>query len=252
MRRTAWAAALLLATACETTRPAGHEPLLAKADDLFLQESYSQAAGQYEAFLSYQPAHERRAEIRVRVGKCQLAMNRPDRALEAFDRALASQPSPAVRTDAQFRKGVALRQLGQATGARDALRAVAAAPAGDRDAAGITADEVAYETAQACFRAGDWKGGQAELGKLSPQGPYDAKARTRVGLTSYAVQIGAFADEAQARSTAARAPGAVVRAAPGSPPLHIVSVGAYPRYEDAQGAAERLKGAGFKDAFVIP
>ena len=37
-----------------------------------------------------------------------------------------------------------------------------------------------------------------------------------------------------------------------SPPLHVVSVGPYARYENALAEAERLKVAGFRDAFVMP
>lgn len=252
MRRMAWAAALALAAAgCET--PGGgkavNEPMLATADDYYLRENYGQAAGHYDAFLADNPGHERRAELRARIGRCYLATNRPDKALDSFDRALGLQPSPAVRADALFRKGIALRMSGAGAKAVETMRLV---PRADLDRAGITADEFAYEHAQALFRAGDWKAGQAELARVSPQGPFGARARTRLGLAGYAVQIGAFADEAQARSAAARAPGAVVRVGPGAPPLHLVTVGQHARFEDAQREADRLKVSGFPEAFVVP
>ncbi len=250
MRRAAWLALTLLAAGCETT-PTNprNESLLGKADDYYLQENYSQAAGHYDMFLADNPGHERRAELRVRIGKCYLAAGRADRAIDSFDRALASQPPPAVRVDALFRKGIACRLQGDAPRSLEAFRSV---PRADLDRAGITADEFLYEFAQTLFRGGDWRGGQAELAKVSPQGPFGAKARTRLGLTAFAVQIGAFADETQARSAAARVPGALVRPAPGAPPLWIVSVGAFPRYEDAQREVDRLKAGGNRDAFVIP
>ena len=251
MRRAAWLGLILLSAGCETTSGTGlrNESLLTKADDLYLQEKYSQAVGHYDMFLTDNPGHERRAELRVRIGKCYLASGRPERALDAFDRALASQPPPGVRADALFRKGIALRMLGDVPRSLDAFRGL---PRADLDRAGITADEFAYEYAQTLFRTGDWKGGQAELAKISRQGPLGAKARTRLGLESYAVQIGAYADESQARAAAARAPGAVYRGAPGLPPLYLVSQGAFPRWEDAQREAERLKASGLGDAFVIP
>ena len=252
MRRTAWAAALLMTASCETTTAPRNEPVLAKADDLYLREQYSQAAGHYELFLGDNPDHPRRAELWTRTGRCYLAAGSPDRAAAALDRALAAQPSGPVKADASFRLGIARRMLGDIPRALEAVRSTAAASIGDRDAAGITSDELAYETALAKFRAGDWAGGQADLAKVSPNGPFGAKARARLGLTGFVVQIGAFADEGQARSAAAKVAEASVRLAPGSPPLHVVSVGPYARYENALAEAERLKGAGFRDAFVIP
>jgi tetratricopeptide (TPR) repeat protein len=235
----AWAAVLALATAgCETTGGRVNEPLLSKADDLYLQESYSQAAGHYDAFLADNPGYERRAELRVRIGRCYLATGRADRAIDPFDRALAVPPPPAVRADALFRKGIALRVTGSGAKALEAMRGV---PRADLDRAGITADEFAYEYAQALFRAGDWAGGQAELARVSPQGPFGARARTRLGLTGYAVQLGAFGEESQARSAVGRVVGAVVRIAPGAPPLYVVCVGSHARYEDAQ--REELRSA---------
>ncbi|HEX7901930.1 MAG TPA: SPOR domain-containing protein [Planctomycetota bacterium] len=252
MRRTAWAAALLLAASCEPARGVRNESLLATADDFFLRERYAEAAGHYEAFLSENSDTPRRAELLTRVGKCHLGAGAVDRAVASLDRALAAQPPAVVKVDATFRLGVARRMLGDVPKALEAFRATAAAPIGDRDGAGITSDELAYETAQAQFRAGDWNAGQAELAKVGASGPFGAKARARLGLKGFIVQIGAFADEGQARSAAAKVAEASVRLAPGSPPLHVVSVGPYARYENALAEAERLKASGFRDAFVLP
>jgi tetratricopeptide (TPR) repeat protein len=252
MKRTAWVGALLLAASCEPARTLRNEPLLAKADDFFLRERYAEAAGHYEAFLSENPEYARRADVLTRVGKCHLGAGAPDRAAAALDRALAAQPPASVKVDATFRLGIARRMLGDVPKALEAFRATAAAPIGDRDVAGITSDELAYETAQAQFRAGDWNAGQAELVKVGANGPFGARARTRLGLKGYVVQIGAYADEAQARSAAGKVGEASVRLTPGTPPLHVVSVGPYARYENALAEAERLKAAGFRDAFVLP
>ena len=252
MRRMAWAVTLLLAASCETVSAPRNEPMLAKAEDLYLREQYSQAAGHYEMFLSSNPDYARRAEIWARAGKCYLGAGSADRALAALDRALEASPPPYVKADAMFRKGIAHRLLGDVPKALEAFRTTAAASISDRDAAGITTDELAYETAQAHFRAGDWNAGQAELAKVSANGPFGAKARTRLGLKGFVVQIGAYADEGQARSAAGKVAEASVRMAPGNPPLHVVSVGPYARYENALTEAERLKASGFRDAFVLP
>lgn len=252
MRRTPWAAALLIAAGCETVGTTRDEGMLRTAEDHYLQERYSQAAGHYEMFLSSNPGHPRRAELLARAGKSYLAAGAPERALGPLDRALAAQPPPAVKADATFRRGIARRMLGQVPQALEDFRATAAAAPRDRDAAGIGADELAYESAQAHFRGGDWNTGQTELAKISPDGPFGAKARTRIGLSGYVVQIGAFSDEAQARSAASRVAEAFLRVAPGAPPLHVVSVGPFARHDDAQREAERLKAAGFRDAFVLP
>lgn len=249
MKRTT--ALLLLLAACDTP-PKRNEPLLAKAEDYVLREQYAQAAGHYEMYLSENPEDPRRSEIWTRAGKCHLAAGAYERAIGAFDRALVAQPPGYVRVDAVFRKGIAQRMSGDIHGALAAFRSTAAASAGDRDGAGVTADDLAYETALAQFRAGDWPAGQAELAKVSANGPYGAKARARMGLSGYVVQIGAFSDEAQARSAASRVSEASIRKAPGQPPLHIVSVGPFARPDDAQREAERLKASGFRDAFVLP
>lgn len=250
MRRTSWVLVAFLVS-CETTNTTLNEPLLAKADDYFLREQYSQAAGHYETYLSDNPSHPKKAELWARTARCYLAAGSAANALDRLDRALGSQPSAPVRVDATFRKGIARRMLGDVPKALEAFRATASASLGDRDAAGITADELAFETALAHFRGGDWSAGQAELSKVSPNGPFAAKARARMGLSGHVVQIGAYADEAQAKSAAAKVAEASVRLA-GQPPLHVVSVGPFARHEDAQREAERLKASGFRDAFVLP
>lgn len=250
MRRAAWA--LLLLASCETTSTPRNEPLLVKADDFYVREQYSQAAGHYEMFVSENPSHPRRSELWVRAGKCYLAAGFPDRALGPLDRALGAQPPAFVAVDATFRKGIAYRMLGDVPKALAAFATTASARIGERDAAGLTSDELYFETALAQFRGGNWDAGQAELAKVAATGPFAAKARTRMGLKGYVVQIGAYENEAQAKSAAAKVAEAAVRHVPGSPSLHVVSVGPFARLEDAQREAERLKGSGFRDAFVLP
>ena len=246
------AAAVALAAGCETPSSTSAKPsadqALARADALFLQEHYAQAAAQYEAVAADAPE---RPELRVKAGKAWLGAGQPERAVQQFDRALSSSPSAPLKLEALFRRAVAQRQTGNSTRALEGLRQLDASNPEDLDRAGLTVDEVAWEKAHAHFRLGDWKSGQSELSKISPKGPFGERLRTRLGMASWTVQIGAFTDNGPARSVASRVPGAQVREVPGSPPLWIVTVGAWPRHEDARRELERLKPS-HPDAFVLP
>jgi hypothetical protein len=138
---------------------------------------------------------------------------------------------------------------GETSRALDGFRSVATAPATERSSA-VTTDEFHYEFALALFRDGDWRGGSGELALVGPRGPFAAKARMRLGLTSFMVQVGAYSDDARARSEADRVKG-VIRALPGDRPLYLVVWGSFARFEDAQREADRLKRQ-YPDAFVIP
>ena len=250
MSRLAAPLVFLLAAACATTPP---EPsnlhILQDADREFVLEQYLQAAGHYEAFLGYNSESPLKAQIRVMAGRAYLGAGRADQAIMAFDRAISEAPAPAVRWDAVFHRAVAYRLKGEISRAVDAFRSVATAPAGERGGS-VTHDELHYEFAMALFRVGDWRGGQGELALVGPRGPFASKARVRLGLNSFAVQIGAFADEARARLEAERSKG-IVRVLPGEKALFVVAYGSFARYEDAQREADRLKRQ-FPDAFVIP
>lgn len=246
------AAPLVLLLAACTTTPGGTATnlhVLQDAEREFILEQYLQSAGHYEAFLAYNPQYERRSHVRVMAGRAYLGSGRVDQAITAFDRAIAEAPEPAVRWDAVFHRAIAYRQKGELSRAVDAFRSVATAPAGERGGS-VTHDELHYEFALALFRSGDWRGGQGELGLVGPRGPFAAKARMRLGLTSFSVQLGAYADDARARLEAERSKG-IVRGIPGDKPLFAVTYGSFARYEDAQREADRLKRQ-YPDAFVIP
>jgi tetratricopeptide (TPR) repeat protein len=243
-------AAIVVLSSC-TTAPgtARNAHFLQKGDELFLQEQYAQAAGHYDSYLASNPDDPRRAEIRLKAGKCALAEGKFDPALGSFDRALADRPPEPVLWELRFRRAVALLRKGEAARALEGFRAVAGAPASDRGRA-VTDDELRFETALALIRTGDWKAGQAELGKVSPHGPYGDPARSRLILGAFTVQVGAFTEEAGAKSAALRARGEV-RPVPTDKPLYLVTVGSFPRFEDAQREADRLKPL-YPGAFVIP
>ncbi len=240
---------ILLAASCVGPGGAQNRMFLEEAEKEYLAGRYSQAAGHYEAFLADNPGHPEGAKIRLMAGKCHLGAGRPDLAIAAFDKSLAGQPPAGVRVEALFRRSVAYRLAGQADAALEGFRAVGAAPEADRV---VTSDEFRYEWAQAFFRAGEWKAGQAQLAAVSPNGPYAEKARSRLGLTAFTVQVGSFGTEAQARSAAARVPGGAVRPVPAESPRYAVTAGSFARYDDADREAERLRRLGYRDAFVIP
>jgi tetratricopeptide (TPR) repeat protein len=258
LRATALAVLALLGPACVPTTGGGvKDPqTLEKADELFLLEQYPQAIAQYEAFLAANPGASERPRVLAQIGKCHLGAGRPGEAIRSFDQALSGdEPSSEIRCDVTFRRGVAYRMQGDAARAVESFRAVAAAPAGARLRV-ILEDEFHYEFALALCRTGDWKGGQEHLAKVSLQGPYGTKARVRRRLAAFTVQVGSYSDEARAREreTVLKkvAAGAAVRSVEGERPLFVVSSGSFPRYDEAQREAERLKKLGFADAFVIP
>lgn len=251
MRRLLVVLGSLAAAGCVSTGGTVNAQFLQEAEKDFLAERYSQAAGHYEAFLADNPGYAERAELRLRAGKCHLGAGRPDLAVASFDKALAADPAPGVRIEALFRRAVAYRQAGQADPALEGFRAVGAAPAADRDRA-IQADEFRYEWAQAFFRAGEWKAGQAQLSAVSPNGPYGARAKARQGLAAFTVQVASFESEAQARAEAGRVPAGAVRPVQTDLLRYTVTAGSFARHDDAHREAERLRRSGYRDAFVIP
>lgn len=251
MMRRAAPAVFLLAAACvspaEPMRSNLH--LLHDAEREFILEQYLQSAGHFEAFLAYNPDDPQKAHVRLMAGRAYLGAGRLEQAVTAFSQALAESPEPADRWDAVFRRAIAWRLKGEASRAADAFRTVATAPAGERGSA-VTADELHYEFALALFRAADWRGGHGELALVGPRGPFAARARMRLGLTSFTVQVGAYADDARARTEAEKVRG-IVRGVPGDKPLFQVTTGSFARFEDAQREADRLKRQ-YPDAFVLP
>jgi len=236
---------------CSQPPPARNNPhLLQDAERAMLQGNWDRAAGQYEAFLAENPGDAQRAEIRMQAGKCRLGGGNVESGIRAFDQALLDQPPGHIRWEILFRRAVAYRMLGDSARAVDGFRAVTAAPSGERGRT-VTNDEMHYEYAIALFRAGDFKSGQAELKLVGPSGPYGRLAAPRLGLTGYSVQVGAFGQEDLARTEAVKLK-ATVRPVAGTPPLFLVLVGSFPRYDDAQRELVRLQRQGYTEAFILP
>lgn len=253
MIRRAAVLALLLPVflSCSQPPPSRSNPqLLQDAERSMLQGQWEKAAGHYETFLADNPGDAQRAEIRMQIGKCRLGAGQPEQAVRAFDAALLDQPTHPVRWEILFRRAVAHRMLGDAGRAVEGFRQVAAAPTSERGRA-VTNDELSYEFAIALFRIGDFRAGQTELRRVGPTGPYGKLAGPRLGLTGYSVQVGAFGREDDARAEAAKL-NATVRPLAGSPPLFLVLVGSYTRYDDALREQTRLQRQGYTDAFILP
>jgi tetratricopeptide (TPR) repeat protein len=251
-RTATWTAAAMLAlTGCP---PAGttrvNPQLLPQAEEAFLKEQYARAAGLYETYLQDNPADPDRADLRLRAGKCRAGAGQPDAALKLFDQGLAEQPAPAVRWELQFRKAVTLRLMGDPVRAVDLFRGVAQAPVSERGKA-VTLDELNWEYAAALFRAGDFKGGQAQLSKVNPKGPYEKRLAPRIGLTGFTVQVGAFADRAAADAEALKVKGQV-KPVVTDRVLYVVTSGVFTRYDEALLEADRLKRLGYKEPLVLP
>lgn len=243
---------LLVLAGCSQPPPASRSNprLLTEADQAMLQGQWDRAAGHYETFLSENPGDAQRAEVRLQLGKCRLAAGRPEQAVRAFDQGLNEQPSAPVRWELLFRRAVAYRLQGDAARAVEGFRAVSAAPLGERGRS-VTNDELHYEHAIALFRAGNFGAGQAELKRVTPTGPYEKQLAPRLGMTGYAVQVGAFGTLELARAEAGKL-NADVRQVSGSPVLYLVLVGSYSRFDDAQKELSKLQRQGYTEAFILP
>jgi tetratricopeptide (TPR) repeat protein len=241
---------LVLMAGCVSVPPPSQNPhILQDAERLYVTEQYLLAARQYESYLETCPQDPRRPELRVQTGKCYLGAARADLAIQAFDRALTEDPPPPVKAEAIFRRAVAYRLQGDSSRALEGFRQTFALPAPERDRI-ITNDELHYESALAHFRAGDWTRGQTELAVISARGSYGSRARMRMGLTFFTVQVGTYGNDDHARQEAERLKG-IVRVIPGDRPLFAVVAGAFPHYDEAQEEAQRLR-MQYPDAFVIP
>jgi tetratricopeptide (TPR) repeat protein len=250
-RALALAAVLGALLSCTPTPPArSNTQLLQDAERSMLMGQWEKAAAQYETILAENPGDPQRAELRMQVGKCRLAAEQPEPAIRAFDQALGEQPPPQVRWEILFRRAVAHRMQGDAVRAVEGFRSVAAASSGERGRS-VTNDELHYELAIALFRAGDFRGGQAELKLVNPAGPYEKQVGPRLGLTGYTLQVAAYGREELASAESAKV-GGRIRAVPGPPPLFQVMVGSYSKYEDAQRELARLQRQGYTDAFILP
>jgi tetratricopeptide (TPR) repeat protein len=241
----------LLGAGCQVGATGRINPqVLAQADEAFLREQYSQAAGLYESFLQDNPNDPAKVEIRLQAGKARAGAGQPDAALQQYDLALGAQPDPSLRWEIQFRKAVVLRLMGDPARAVSLFRLVAQAPASERGRA-VSSDELYWEYAAALFRAGDFRAGQAELGKVSPKGPYERKLIPRLGLTGFTVQVGAYADRAAAEAEAAKVKGAL-KPVVFDKVLYIVTSGLFARYDEALLEADRLRRQGYREVMVLP
>lgn len=228
--------------------PARSSPqLLQDAERAMLQGQWDRAAGQYESFLSENPGDAQRAELRLQLGKCRVSSGKLDLAIRSFDQALGDQPTAPVRWEILFRRAVAYRMQGDAARALEGFRSVATAPVSERGRT-VTNDELHYEYASALFRMGDFRTGQAELKLVTPNGPYEKQLAPRLGLTGYAVQVGAFGTEDLARAEAVKLNGMIRQV----PPLFLVLVGTHPRYDDALKELAHLQKQGYTEAFILP
>jgi len=212
-----------------------------------LQGQWDRAAAQYESFLAENPGDPQRAEVRLQLGKCRLAAGHPEQAIRAFDQALGEQPVAPVRWEVIFRRAVAYRLQGDAPRAVEGFRTVLAAPLPERVRT-VTNDELHFEYATALFRTGSFQSGQAELKLCSPTGPYERQLATRLGMSAYSVQVGAYGNEDAARTEAGKL-NASVRVVAGS---YLVLVGSFAHVDDAQKELTRLQRQGYTEAFILP
>ncbi len=242
---------VVLAAGCVPSRTTKNTRNLEEAERKFMMGEFVRAATLYRLHLEWYPNEPRRAEILVRLGRCEMGAGNPEAALQAFAKAAGSMPDTQVRWEISFRRGIAYRMKGDYGRALTCFDEAEKGPTSLRDGAGVTRDELNYEIAIALFHAGRWEEGQKRLRDVSPRGPYADKVPSRLELDAFTVQVGTFTDEANAKRHAAKFK-ATVRPLPTDKPMFLVTVGSFRRYEDAKREAERLKRQGCDGAFVLP
>lgn len=242
---------LLLAAGCVPTRTTKNSRNLEEAERKFVMGEFVRASTLYRLHLEWYPREPERAEILVRIGRCEMGAGNPGAALEAFAKAQATAPRAQVRWEISYRRGIAYRMKGDARSSLEAFKKAEKGSTSLRDGAGVTRDELNYEIAMALFHAGRWEEGRKRMRLVSPRGPYAEKVPSRLDLDAFTVQVGVFADEANAGKLAAKL-GATVRPLPMDKPMFLVTVGSFRRYEDARREVERLKLQGHAEAFVLP
>lgn len=166
------------------------------------------------------------AEARLRLAQLRLAEGRPERALEDLELLRADHPSHPLSAASWLWTGHARRLAGDVAGACEAYRS----------AVRLTGDEELR--------------GRAE-GALSRC--RDGPAVGRSDGTGWSVQLGAFSDASAARALARRAdeagfPARVLE--PGEDGLRRVRSGRWASRADAEAAARRMAGRGFRVLIV--
>ena len=129
----------------------------------------------------------------------------------------------------------------------------------DHKVKGLPADYILYRLGVSLQRLGKWGEADdcfAELVSKYPQSSLAADARRRFQTTYFTVQVGAFADRANAQKTADRLraegyPVTLSVSVAAGKTLHTVCAGRYATYREAALAADVLKAKGYP-ALVKP
>lgn len=233
--------------------------VLRRADRDFLFGNYSMASFTYERYLAENPSSDRRSVAWYRVGRCRLGEGKWSAAIEAFKRALAENPDGVLRL--QIDEGMArgYDQGLQFQEARRRLEMIEASPRDLRDRA-LQRDEFLFFFGVNLLRCADWKRGREVLSRLvteHPKSEWAERARLRLELSAFAVQIGFYAESAnaQARFEAATRqglqPSISTVALPGRS-VSVITVGRFANWLEAHRESERLRGLGFSDAVAVP
>lgn len=243
-----------LAAGCSSTPDdAPRDTAFSDAEAAYLQESWSVAIPAYERFLSAHPDDSRACYAKLRIGRANLALNRPSAALPWLDQAVSGAPDSRLKADAHAARGVAQHMLGSPARAEaELLEAIRIG--GDE----VRKDECLYYLGVCRIRQGDWEEGLADMGaviKTAPDSPYAAKARSLrgSGVRAFAIQVGAFGDPAGARRRAddLRAKGYDSEIVPEGA-LNCVRTGRYATWAEAAEAAKALETVTGYDATVVP
>lgn len=91
------------------------------ATELFGKQMYELAIQQYERFVGDYPGHPKAFQARLRMAEANLRLGRHERAIKAYETALATRPDTAFRGEALVGLGIALFNAKQYDRAADAL-----------------------------------------------------------------------------------------------------------------------------------
>ncbi len=238
---------LLLSAACSSSEIAG-ELRMRDAQAAFLLGNYERAAAIHQDILRERPGD---AAVLLAVAKCRLGLEEWRDAVALLGEALDADPEDAIAVEIRYRRALAHNALWRPQKALQDLRVVADAPDDIRGRA-VREDEFRYRLGVTLIRTGDWERGRTELEHVNPTGPLGAEARLRQWLSGFSVQIARCRESSTADRIVSDAARQGVHAVVASVDPHVVLVGDYTRFKDAQFQAARLRALGFNGAFVIP
>ncbi|MBN2562413.1 MAG: SPOR domain-containing protein [Phycisphaerae bacterium] len=248
---------LPLASGCAEL-PASAWKDLTRAETEYRDSQYDAAAARLDIFLKTYPEHRDSAQAYYLRSLCRAKQSQKSRARADALSCIKLSHTQELSAKAHAMVGELLYEEGQAA---EAIPHYAAALRGLPGATLREADVIRYHYGQCLQREGDWRGARLEFAAVYQRYPGSpcaehAKRMYEWPYDYFSIQCGAYREKAGAGKLEAALKEAGLRARVETRPrggelLHVVFVGRYPRYDQAQGAIAAVQ-RNVSDAIVVP